>query len=407
MGVPVSRLVLGAASLLLLALAVGAAVQLGRPVPALAGQSQLAPSYLVSGGAVALPWPDQGEAALYLSGFGWLGSTGLEGSVPIASVTKIMTALVILRSDPLQAGGSGPTITVTSADLALYQGELTQGDSVVRVESGETLTELQALEGLLLPSGDNLAALLADWQAGSEAAFVAEMDQLAGTLHLEQTHFTDSSGLDPGSVSSARDLVVLATVAMRNPVFASIVAMPTVSLPVAGTVRNYNPILGQGGVIGIKTGWTESALGCLVFAARQTVGGRPVQLIGAVLGQPGGPETGLAAAGREASLLLAAGEAELHQTRLPAGGSVVGEVNSKWTAPLAARVSHSVWLIGVAGARLHLDLLWQRPRAPLRRGEDVGSLTVTTPGGFHFHETVVVNRKLAAPDWWWRLTRSL
>jgi D-alanyl-D-alanine carboxypeptidase (penicillin-binding protein 5/6) len=354
-----------------------------------------------------MAWPDQGEAALYLSGFGWLGSTAHEESVPIASVTKIMTALVILRAHPLQMGESGPVITVTAADLALYRSELAQGDSVVRVDSGETLTELQALEGLLLPSGDNLAVLLADWQAGSESAFVEEMDQLAGSLHLEQTHFTDSSGLDPGSVSSARDLVILATVAMQNPVFASIVAMPTVSLPIAGTVRNYNPILGQEGVIGIKTGWTEAALGCLVFAAKETIGGHQVQLVGAVLGQPGGPVTGLAAAGRAASLLLTASDAELHQTTLPGSGSVVGAVTSEWAEPLAVRVTHSVSLIGVAGARVHLHLQWQRLRAPLRRGEEVASLTVTTPGGFHFHENEVVNRKLAAPDWWWRLTRSL
>ncbi|MGC1909842.1 MAG: D-alanyl-D-alanine carboxypeptidase [Candidatus Dormiibacterota bacterium] len=401
------RVVLGVASLLVLALAIGAAVQLGRPVPRLAAQSHLARSYVVSGPPVTLPWPEQGEAALYLSGFGWIGSSSREESMPIASVTKIMTALVILRAHPLHLGGSGPAITVTAADFALYQTELAQGDSVVRVESGETITEFQALEGLLLPSGDNLAVLLADWQAGSESAFVEKMDQLAVSLHLEQTHFADSSGLDPGSVSSARDLVTLATVAMHNPVFASIVAMPTVSLPVAGTVRNFNPILGQDGVIGIKTGWTEGALGCLVFAAKQSIGGHQVQLIGAVLGQPGGPVSGLAAAGREASLLLTASEAELHQTTLPGGASLVGRVTSKWAVPVAARVTNSVSLTGVAGARVHLDLQWHLLRAPLWRGERVGSLTVTTPGGYRFQEAVVMTRRVAAPDWWWRLTRSL
>lgn len=402
----VRRLLLGAAAVLVLALVGGAAVQLGRPVPVPTVHDDLADAYTVSGSAATLPWPDQGQAALYLSGFGWLGSTPGETAVPVASVTKVMTALVILRAHPLKVGMSGPTITVSAADFSEYQSELAAGDSVVRVATGETLSELQVLEGLLLPSGDNLAVLLADWQSGSEAAFVQQMDQLASSLHLRQTHFTDSSGLDQGSVSSARDLVTLATVAMKIPVFASIVALPTVTLPVAGVVRNYNPLLGQDGVVGIKTGWTEAAMGCLVFAAKVSVAGTPRQLIGAVLGQPGGPESGLAAAGRVAAALLSSGEGELHQFRLPVGGTEVGRVTSSWAGPVAVRASRAISLVGAADSRLELRLQFHRLRSPLRAGEQVGSLTVTTPGGFSYREPVEMARKLAAPSWWWRLTRS-
>jgi D-alanyl-D-alanine carboxypeptidase (penicillin-binding protein 5/6) len=318
-----------------------------------------------------------------------------------------MTALVILRAHPLKVGMPGPTITVSAADVSEYQSELAAGDSVVRVATGETLSELQVLEGLLLPSGDNLSVLLADWQSGSEAAFVQQMDRLAASLHLSQTHFSDSSGLDQGSVSSARDLVTLATVAMKIPVFASIVALPTVTLPVAGVVHNYNPLLGQDGVIGIKTGWTAAAMGCLVFAAEVSVAGTPRQLIGAVLGQPGGPESGLVAAGRVAAALLSSGQGELHEFRLPVLGSRVGRVASSWAEPVAVRASQAISLIGAAGARLALRLRFDRLRSPLHAGEQAGSLTVTTPGGFSYREPVEMTRKLAAPSWWWRLTRSL
>ncbi|HVB14067.1 MAG TPA: D-alanyl-D-alanine carboxypeptidase [Candidatus Dormibacteraeota bacterium] len=402
----VRRLVISGSALLVLAVGVGSAVQLERPLPALTFQADLARTAPVPGRAAQLPWPTEGQAAIYLSGFGWLGSTGGEIAVPIASVTKIMTALVILRADPLKVGMVGPEVTVSAADFALYQTELAQGDSVVRVEPGETLSELQLLEGLLLPSGDNLAVLLADWAAGSEPAFVQRMNQLASSLHLSHTHFTDSSGLAPGSVSCARDLVALANVAMRIQVFASIVAMPTVTLPTAGPVHNYNPLLGQDGVIGIKTGWTEEAMGCLVFAARDSVDGRAVQLIGAVLGQPGGPAAGLLAAAGEAKALLVAGEAALDEVHLPPAGPQVGRVTSAWGSEISVDVTRGIGLVGVGGSQMRLRLQLRQLRAPLRRGAVAGDLTATTPGGFSLHLLIEANGKLAAPSWWWRLTRS-
>lgn len=398
---------MGGTAVLVLALGAGGAVQLHRSIPAPTAHSLLAASFSVPGTAASLPWPDEGQAALYLSGFGWLGSTESEGSVPIASVTKMMTALVVLRDHPLSPGMAGPTITISAADFALYQSGLAAGDSVVRVEAGEAISELQLLEGLLLPSGDNLAEVLADWESGSEPAFVEQMNRLAASLHLEHTHFADSSGLNSGSVSCARDLVGLATVAMKNPVFAAIVAMPAVSLPVAGTVRNYNPILGQDGIVGIKTGWTAQALGCLVFAADEKVGGRPVQLIGAVLGQPGGPESALVAAGRTAAALLTAANDELRQVQVPSAGTVVGRITSGWMRRVTVRVNHTIRLIGEPGARLELHLHFRRLMAPLRSGAEVGTLTITTPGRFELHKPVVVTRKLVSPSWWWRLTRSL
>lgn len=389
-----------------LALVVSAGiVQLARPVPAPAARASFPGSYTVAGTSEQLPWPAHGEAAVYLPDFGWLGSAGIDAPVPIASLTKIMTALVILRSHPLSLGATGPTVTVSPADFALYQSELAQGDSVLRVEIGEGLTELQLLEALLLPSADNIAELLADWQAGSESAFVAEMNQLAASLRLSQTYFADSSGLDPASVSSARDLVTLAGVAMSNPVFASIVAMPDATLPLAGTVHNYNPLLGKDGVVGVKTGWTSAALGCLVFASRQTVAGHQIELIGAVTGQPGGPSSGLAAAATAAAALIEAAAAGLHWVIVPASGARVGRLESAWTAPIGIRAAATVQLAAPSGARLKVSIRFRQVRAPLRRGAAVGTITVTTPDGSTAHEQLISDRDLADPGGWWRLRR--
>jgi D-alanyl-D-alanine carboxypeptidase (penicillin-binding protein 5/6) len=96
--------------------------------------------------------------------------------VPIASLAKIMTAYVVLRDRPLIAGGQGPAIAVQPADVAAYARDSMQGQSVVRVVAGEKLTERQALEAMLIPSGNNIADLLARWDAGSQAAFAAKMN---------------------------------------------------------------------------------------------------------------------------------------------------------------------------------------------------------------------------------------
>lgn len=384
-----------------------AAIQLQRPIPAPVLRTTLAATYAVSGPTTALPWPALGEAALYLGDYGWLGSSGGNAAVPIASVTKVMTALVVLRAHPLAEGATGPTVTVSAADVSTYQQERAAGDSVVPLVAGENLTELQLLEGLLLPSGDNLAQLLANWDAGSEPAFVTQMNDLAASLQLTHTHFADSSGLDPGSTSSARDLVTLAAAAMREPAFASIVAMPTASLPVAGTVHTYNPVLGQGGIVGVKTGWTAAAQGCLLFAASERVGDRRVQLLGAVIGQPGGPTSGLVAAGKVALGLVAATMAQLQWVQIPNTGALIGQVSSGWAPRDPIRLARPLQALALNGSTLEVRLRLRRVRANIRRGAVLGTATLSGPAGFQVREPVLAEHRLNGPSWWWRVTHNL
>ena len=104
-------------------------------------------------------WPGGAETAVGLPGTALLGAHGGSAPVPIASLAKIMTAYVVLSGYPLPAAGSVPVITVTAADAAAYAGDQRQGRSVVKVAAGETLTERQALEAMLIPSGNNIASL--------------------------------------------------------------------------------------------------------------------------------------------------------------------------------------------------------------------------------------------------------
>jgi len=239
----------------------------------------------------AVSWPADGVSAADISGFGVAAGPGATRPVPIASVAKVMTAYVVLHDHPLPANGSGPDIAVQPSEAAAYPSQVRDGDSLVPVAAGEMLTERQALAALLLPSADNVAWILARWDAGSQAAFVARMNAAARRLGMTSTSYTDPSGLDPSTASTAADQVRLGVAAMRVPALAAIAAMPTAVVPEAGLVRNYNTLLGQDGIVGLKTGSTQAAGGCVLVAAWRQASGRKTLIVAATFGQPGTAQT--------------------------------------------------------------------------------------------------------------------
>jgi D-alanyl-D-alanine carboxypeptidase (penicillin-binding protein 5/6) len=209
-----------------------------------------------------------------------------------------MTAYLVLRDHPLRTGEDGPTITLTDADVTDTERRRAQQESVVSIAAGEQMTERQALEALLVPSANNVAAVLARWDAGTVDRFVARMNATARSLGMARTRYTDPSGYDDSTVSTAADQVRLVERAMGLPVFASIVATQSATLPVAGTVHNTNTLLGHNGFVGVKTGSTAAAGGCFAFRAIRWIDGKPTAITGVVLGQPGNNQiaAGLAAA---------------------------------------------------------------------------------------------------------------
>jgi D-alanyl-D-alanine carboxypeptidase (penicillin-binding protein 5/6) len=248
----------------------------------------------------ALPgtvWPANGQAAVRIGG-SQIHAGPNQHPAPIASVAKVMTAYLVLRVHPLKVSEDGPTITLTEADVADTERRGNRGESVVPVVAGEQLTELQALQALLVPSANNIAAVLARWDAGSIARFVARMNETARSLGMDDTRYTDPGGFDDATVSTAADQMRIVERAMGLPVFASIVATPSVSLPIAGTVFNTNTLLGYDGFVGVKTGSTAAAGGCFAFRAVRRIDGERMTITGVVLGQPGDDRAaaGLAAA---------------------------------------------------------------------------------------------------------------
>jgi D-alanyl-D-alanine carboxypeptidase (penicillin-binding protein 5/6) len=239
----------------------------------------------------AVSWPTDGTSAADISGIGVVDGPGATRQVPIASVAKLMTAFVVLQDHPLYGGGSGPDITVEPSEAAAYPSQARHGDSLVAVAAGEVISERHALEALLLPSAEHKASILARWDAGSQDAFTAKMNATARTLGMTGTSYTDASGLDSSTVSTAADQVRLGMAAMQVPALAAITAMPTAVVPVAGAIRNTNTLLGQDGIAGLKTGSTQAAGGCVVIAAWRRAHGRDILIVAATFGQPGTAQT--------------------------------------------------------------------------------------------------------------------
>ncbi len=201
--------------------------------------------------------------------------------LPMGSITKVMTALVVLR-----AGDLGRKIMVTEGAVQYVQQD---GASSAGLVAGDVLTARQLLAAMLIPSGCDAAYLLATAYGPGRGAFVQKMNATAQAMGLTETHFSWFDGMpyptEFSTYSSPADLIRLGEAAMRYPLFRSIVAQPSYYLPATELHHSYqwyttNELIGSyPGALGIKTGNTIAAGNCLLFEAER---GR-VTLIGVVL----------------------------------------------------------------------------------------------------------------------------
>lgn len=351
-----------------------------------------------------LAWPAQGQAAVAVRGVGLIRSNNSAQPQPIASVAKVMTALIVLRDHPLATGQNGTAIAVTKQDVAMYKADLKSGQSTAPVAVGEVLTERQMLEGLLLPSGNNLATLLAQWDAGSVDAFVAKMNAEAGALRMAHTHYADPAGISPLTVSTALDQLRLVSRALRVRTIAQILGLRQVQLPVGGILRNSDALLGTHGVVWGKTGSTSAAGGCLVFAARIGAAGRTLNVVGVLLGQPYTLEDPLTAVFRATTALLASARRQVIPLRAVLRGRAFGKLRSAWEAPVNIRLGHVPSLVGWSGLPLRMRIAAPRHlHAPVGAGQVVGVLVVRA-GPQRTRIKLVAERAVAKPSLGWRLT---
>ncbi|GAA4264668.1 D-alanyl-D-alanine carboxypeptidase [Frondihabitans peucedani] len=344
-----------------------------------------------------LTFPSYGATAVEAVGFDdSLKTSGDSKPRSIASISKIVTALVVLDAKPLK-GGSGPDITFTAADNALYAKYLAQDGEVAAMPIGLTLTERQVLQVALIKSANNYAGALANWAFGSNAGYVKAASAWLSEHHLDHTTLREPTGLNPGNTSTATDLVALGKLALANPDIAKIVSTKSLAVPGVGTVTNSNKLLGIDDVVGIKTGTLDQAGACLLFATREAIEGHTVTVVGVMLG--GRDHDSLDA---DIQRLLAGVKAGFQTVDAVRVGDVYGTYATKWGdrahAEAAEGVSRLVY--GDVGVTAVPTL---EKVGSARAGSTVGRLRVRI-GGQTTTVPLKLDRPVTEPGAWWRIT---
>jgi D-alanyl-D-alanine carboxypeptidase (penicillin-binding protein 5/6) len=393
------RLVVTVLTIFILVVAIGVPVAILAPVPQAA--ASVAPPAASTTAAAHARFPGFGEGAIGAVGLpGVLARSGSQAPHPIASITKVVTMLVVLERKPLGAKDEGPTITFHQQDVQILENVVADGGSSAAVRAGWKLTEREAIETTMLPSANNYAESLAIWAYGSVPKYLAAARSFLRVHGLAHTTLVDTNGLDSGDRSTPADLIELGKLALASPALAPIVAMQTASEPQIGQISNTNALLGESGVNGIKTGTTDQAGACLLFSAKIPVDGRPVEVVGVILGAPTHPQLDATV-----PALLKSVAAGLHEVPLTTKAQPFATYHTKWggTANAVAARNATLLVWGRTSVTRAAEVAEIRGG---RKNERVGSVTFRVD-----HRSVsvplVLDRNVLAAPVWWRLTHPL
>jgi D-alanyl-D-alanine carboxypeptidase (penicillin-binding protein 5/6) len=355
--------------------------------------------------AAALAFPTGGESAVSISGAdtylgakadGIFASSGGNDAIPMASISKLITALVILQARPLGASGTGPTITFSKADHALYDKYFVLNATIAAMPTGSSMSEYDALETMLVVSACNYAEAMAEWAYGSDPAFIGAARTWIRAHGLTGTLMVEPTGIDASNVSTPSDLIKLGKLVMATPALAGIVAKTSLDVPALKGLPNTNNLLGSDGVDGIKTGTLQGS--DLLFSSKEDVGlPSPITITGIVMDGPT-----RAAVDDEVRALITSITAGFHTTQLGTKGEIVGTYSTAWGSKarmvLAKDASALTWSNAAITSTMTTTTLKTGAS-----GETVGTViwkvgatTVTVP--------VVLDGAIRPPSTWWRLT---
>ncbi|WOX23827.1 D-alanyl-D-alanine carboxypeptidase family protein [Streptomyces solicathayae] len=392
--------------LVLLLVIVFAVVQFVRPLPQPVLTLSVAPAFTFQGGRLDMPWPSEGQGAVEVEGVGSMGTYGDQKPAPLASVAKTMTAYVILRDHPLKGKQDGPEITIDKK-AAAEAGNTHESRAPVR--KGQEYSEKELLQLLMIPSANNVARLLARWDAGSEAAFVEKMNAAAKDLGMTESTYTDPSGLDSTTVSTPKDQLKLAKAVMQFDVFREIVNMPNVTVEgIPGRIENNNNILLEPGVSGIKTGSSTPAGGNLLWAANTVVDGKLRRVLGIVMGAQDAKilDDKLQLSIDYSLKLIQQAQKDVTSASVVREGQVVGYVDDGLGGRTPVVATKELKAIGWAGLKVDLELTDGGKVVPHsgKAGDIVGQISIGTGTG-KVSAPVALKTDLAEPGIDKKLTR--
>lgn len=350
------------------------------------------------GSAAVLSFPGYGGSAIGAVGFdGVLAQSGSTSPLPMASITKLITALVVLQAKPLAVGAEGPKVTMTSADVALYHHYISIDGQVVTVKSGLVFTEHELLQLALIHSANNYAASLALWAFGSMDAYLEAARSWLAAQKLSSVTITDPTGIDITDVASTADLLQLGKLVLADPVLAPIVSTTSMTMHDVGTLTNTNTLLGYDGIEGIKTGTLNDAGSNLLFAARHKVGSATIVIVGVVLG--GRTHQALDSDIRS---LLTGVLAGFHQLDLAKKGDAFASYTTEWGQKISAVAQKSTSLVSWGDAKV-TESVTASPVATGAQGQAVGTATFTSEG-HAVSVPLVLSTTVDDPGPGWRLS---
>jgi D-alanyl-D-alanine carboxypeptidase (penicillin-binding protein 5/6) len=261
---------------------------------------------------------------------------------PIASIAKVVTALVVLAERPIEGDGPGASITLSAADSRLPARYAAINGTVAPAPAGAVVTQRQMIELMMVHSANNYAESLAVWGFGSVDAYLAAARRWLDGQGLASIRIADTTGFSPDNRATPRDLVALARLAAADPVVAAASARRTLTVPGIGTFENRNLALGTAGITGLKTGTLRVVGSNLLFSGTVTAADEPVDIVGVVIGAPD-QET----IARDLRRLIASVVDDYHAVAIGEPGAVVARYTAPWgdTAELVVdeTITDLVW----------------------------------------------------------------
>ncbi|MCT9821141.1 D-alanyl-D-alanine carboxypeptidase [Microbacterium sp. W1N] len=328
----------------------------------------------------------------------WAAGGG-DQPLPMASISKLVTALVVLDRHPLtHPTDAGPAITFDKAAHALYDEYYVRGATIAPMPTGTTMSLREALAAMLLPSASNYAEAVAGWAYGSQGAFLSATRRWLAANGLTQTTIVEPTGIDARNTSTTADMIALGRLAAANPVVASLARTPSLDIPGAGVVRNTNPMLGELGITGLKTGTLEESGSNLLYTASLDVGlEAPLSIVGVQLGAEGRASLEQSVRG-----LLQSIAGGFDVVPLAEEGRLVGTYETPWGSEARMVLSADASLFTWRGRPVTATMETQTPTTWLD-GEQVG--TVSWTDGLRTTSVPVrIEGDITEPDAWWRLT---
>jgi len=347
--------------------------------------------------AVNPVWPNYGSGAIGAASYdGVLARFGDKNPRPVASITKIITALVVLDKKPLSGNEAGPDIKLTDADQIIYEKALAAGAAVKPVTVSSSMTERQMLAAMLLPSAANYSETLAIWAFGSVDEYLRAADSWLAKNNLTQTRIVDTSGLSPDDTSTTSDLINLGKIVLKNTSLASITSLKKASIPDVGEVNNSNYLIGQLGINGIKTGTTAEAGACILFSSIINVGNEKITIVGVLLGADNRSQQSI-----DTINLLKSIQPGFRQVKVISRGQELANYSSDWgqTAKLISYKDINVvaWSNTPISVKVNADKL-----KTAKSGQQTGEVTVSV-GNKTIKQPLIVDGVINSPNLFWRL----